>query len=55
MEQTAGPLRKLTDSLSTADPQKLAIFRAELEALASEYLDHNVMRQTYLMTRATKI
>ena len=55
MEQTAGPLRRLAEMLSASDPQKLAIVRAELEALASEYLDNNVVRQTYLITRATRI
>jgi SAM-dependent methyltransferase len=55
IEQTAGPVRKLSEALTATDPQKLAIFRAEFEALASEYLDNNVVRQTYLITRATKI
>lgn len=55
MEHTAGPMRKLAETLAATDPQKLAMFRAEFEALASEYLDNNVVRQTYLITRATKI
>jgi len=55
MEHTAGPMRKLSETLAATDPQNLAMFRAEFEALASEYLDNNVVRQTYLITRATKI
>jgi hypothetical protein len=46
---------KLVDSLRTADPEKLARFRQEYEALAMEYFRDNTMRQGYLMTRATKI
>jgi SAM-dependent methyltransferase len=55
MEQTAGPVRKLVESLSAADPQKLAAFREELAALLTEYYDDNIVRQNYLMTRATKV
>jgi SAM-dependent methyltransferase len=54
-EKTAGPILKLVESLSVADPAKLATFRREYDALAAEYLEENVMRQDYLMTRATKI
>lgn len=55
IEQTAGPVRKLVESLSVADPQKLEAFRGELEAVATEYFDDNILRQDYLMTRATKV
>jgi SAM-dependent methyltransferase len=55
MEQTAGPVRKLVESLSSEDPLKLAAFRRELDALAAEYFDDNVVRQDYLMTRAIKV
>lgn len=54
-ERTAGPVMKLVDGLRTADPEKLARFRQEYEALAMEYFRDNTMRQGYLMTRATKI
>ena len=54
-EKTAGPILKLVESLSVADPAKLATFRREYDALAAEYLEENVMRQDYLMTRAIKI
>jgi SAM-dependent methyltransferase len=54
-ERTAGPVLKLVESLSAADPARLAAFRAEYEALASQYFEDNFMRQDYLMTRATKV
>lgn len=53
-EKTAGPVIKLVEMLSGTDPVKLNAFRAEVEALAAEYLEDNVMRQGYLMTRAVK-
>jgi SAM-dependent methyltransferase len=54
-ERTAGPVRKLVESLTSADPLKLAAFRQEYEALAAEYFDDNLVRQGYLMTRARKV
>ena len=55
MERTAGPVLKLVEMLSTADPGKLASFRKEYEALAGEYYADNAMRQEYLMTKAVKV
>jgi SAM-dependent methyltransferase len=54
-EKTAGPLIKLVEHLAANDPPKLAAFRDEYEALIAEYLEDNVVRQDYLLTRATKI
>jgi SAM-dependent methyltransferase len=54
MERTAGPVIKLTETLSASDPAKLATFRKELEAAAADYFDDNVVRQDFLMTRAVK-
>jgi SAM-dependent methyltransferase len=54
-ERTAGPVIKVVESLSTSDPAKLAAFRAENEALIAEYYEENVVRQEYLLTRATKL
>jgi ubiquinone/menaquinone biosynthesis C-methylase UbiE len=54
-ERTVGPLIKLVEALSAKDPAKLEQFREESETLMSEYLEDNVLRQDYLMTRATKI
>lgn len=53
MEQTLAPLAKLVASLED-DPAKLARFRAELEGWIGRHLESNVVRQIYLMTRATK-
>jgi 2-polyprenyl-3-methyl-5-hydroxy-6-metoxy-1,4-benzoquinol methylase len=55
MERTAGPVIKLVEALSEKDPARLAKFRTEYEALAMDYLEDNIVRQDYLMTRATKI
>jgi hypothetical protein len=54
-ERTSGPVMKLVDTLRTASPERLAEFRQEYEAAATEYFRDNTMRQGYLMTRATKI
>jgi SAM-dependent methyltransferase len=55
MERTAGPVIKMVAMLSAADPVRLAAFRTEYEAMLDEYLENNLVRQDYLMTRATKI
>ena len=46
---------KFVKTLAASDPAKLASFRSEYDALAAEYSDHNVVRQDYLLTRASKI
>ncbi len=55
IERTAGPMIKLVESLATSDPDRLVAFRKEYEALVAEYLQDNVIRQDYLMTRAIKV
>jgi len=47
-------MRKLVEKLEGSDPAKLAEFRREYDALASEWFFENAMRQGYLMTRAIK-
>jgi ubiquinone/menaquinone biosynthesis C-methylase UbiE len=56
METTVGPIMKLTQQYKD-EPEKLRGFRAELEALITEYFDasSNVMRQQFLMTKARKV
>ncbi len=54
-ERTAGPVVKLVETLSAKDPAALARFRSEYESLAIEYTEDNLLRQDYLMTRATKV
>jgi SAM-dependent methyltransferase len=53
IEQTLGPVVKLVATLKD-DPAKLAAFRAELDGFIARYFENNVVRQHYLMTRATK-
>jgi len=55
MTERTGPVGKLVETLAVSDPAKLAAFRAEYETLAVEYFAENVMRQDYLLTRATKL
>jgi SAM-dependent methyltransferase len=54
-ERTAGPMVKLVEMLTASDPAKLTAFRREYDAIASEYFEDNILRQGYLITRATKI
>ncbi len=54
-EHTAGPVILLVDRLSKQDPAKLAEYRREYDALTEAYFDRNVIRQSYLLTRATKL
>jgi len=53
MEQTLGPVVKLVAALKD-EPAKLAAFRAELDGFVARHFENNVVRQHYLMTRATK-
>lgn len=53
--ERVGPMRKLVEMLAATDPAKLEAFRREYEAAIDEYLQDNVVRQHYLMTRATKV
>jgi SAM-dependent methyltransferase len=55
MERTAGPMLKLVESLAATDPARLASFRREYEEIAADYHADNVLRQDYLLTRATKV
>jgi SAM-dependent methyltransferase len=54
VERTAGPIMKLVELLSANDAAKLATFRQEFDALTEEYFDDNLVRQDFLMARATK-
>jgi SAM-dependent methyltransferase len=53
-ERTAGPVIKVVEMLSQMDPAKLEAFRREYETLVADYYEDNIIRQDYLMTRATK-
>lgn len=54
VERSAGPVVKLVASLSASDPAKLAEFRKEFDAIVARYYRDNIVRQDYLLTRATK-
>jgi hypothetical protein len=54
-EQTAGPILRVVETLRDSDPERLAQFRREFEAIATDYFGDNVISQDYLMTRATKV
>jgi SAM-dependent methyltransferase len=53
-ERTAGPVIKLVEALTATDPAKLEAYRRACDELIAEYLEDNVLRQGYLMTRAVK-
>lgn len=56
MEATIGPMIKLVAQYQD-EPEKLKSLRAEFDALISGYFDgsNNVVRQQFLMTKATKV
>jgi len=45
----------LVEAMSASDPARLAEFRREFDALVAEYFRDNLVRQDYLLTRATKL
>jgi hypothetical protein len=54
-EKSAGATVRVVAALEKSDPARLEEFRREFEAIASEYFEDNLLRQDYLITRATKI
>ena len=54
LEQTGGPMVRLMRTLKD-DPARLAQFRHQYDELVSQYFDGNLVRQDFLMTRATKV
>jgi hypothetical protein len=55
MELNFGPAQKLLASLDASDPAKAAGLRNEMEALAAQYFDDNILKQDFLLTRAVKV
>jgi SAM-dependent methyltransferase len=53
-EMKGGPTIRALQALER-DPEKLAAWRNEVEVILREQWKHNVLRQEYLLTRATKI
>jgi SAM-dependent methyltransferase len=54
LEVNAVPVLRLVQTLQ-GEPTRLAAFRRELDEIATQYFKDNVVRQDYLMTRATKV
>lgn len=54
-EKSAGSVVRLVAALEGSDHAKLEQFRREYDALAGEYFEDNLLRQDYLITRATKV
>ena len=55
METSFGPLKRLLAGLDKSEPAKGAALRRDLEQLAAEYFQDNVLRQDFLLTRAVKV
>ena len=53
MERNAAPVMKVVETL-TGDIARLAQFRDEFDALATQYFHDNFVRQDFLMSRAVK-
>ena len=54
-EKSACATVRIVAALEGSDPAKLEQFRREYDELAGEYFEDNLLRQDYLLTRATKI
>jgi SAM-dependent methyltransferase len=55
LERTAGPIVKMAQQLSQTDPGRLDVFRQQFDAVVAQYFQDNIVRQDYLLTRATKL
>ena len=54
-ERNSVAVVRLVADMEGSDPARLEKFRREYEALVGEYFGDNLLRQDYLITRATKI
>ena len=55
IEGSAGPIIKMIQTLSVSDPERLEAYRAEFDAIVSQYMRDNLIKQGYLLTRARKV
>ncbi|MGH9162099.1 MAG: class I SAM-dependent methyltransferase [Vicinamibacteraceae bacterium] len=55
LERTSGQLSTFVESSTATDPARLAAFRRELDELIAEYFEDNLVREDYLITRATRL
>ena len=53
-ERSGGAVVRVVAALEKSDPARLEQFRKEYDALLSEYFSDNLVRQDFLITRATK-
>ena len=55
IERSAGPIIKMIETLATSQPERLESYRTEFDAIVSEYMRDNQIKQDYLLTRARKL
>ncbi len=55
IERSAGPVIKMVETLAATQPERLEAYRAEFDAIASQYMHDNLVQQDYLLTRARKL
>ena len=55
IERSAGPVTRMIQSLESRDPDRLQAFRTEFESIVAQYMENNLVRQDYLLTRARKL
>lgn len=55
IERSAGPVIKMVQALAASQPDRLEAYRAEFDAIVSQYLHENLVQQDYLLTRARKV
>lgn len=55
IERSAGPIIKMIETLAATSPDRLEEYRRAFDAIVGEYMQDNIVRQGYLMTRARKI
>ena len=55
IERSAGPVTKIVQALAASQPERLQAYRAEFDAIVSQYLHDNLVQHDYLLTRARKL
>ena len=55
IERSAGPVIKMIETLAATNPDRLQEYRKEFDSIVAKHMQDNVVRQSYLMTRARKI
>ncbi len=55
IERSAGPVIRMIQSLESTDPDRLQAFRTEFDSIVAQYMENNLVRQDYLLTRARKL